>query len=190
MRCELKTERLLLRPLGPADFDAVRVYAADPVLTRYMIFFPHESEEETAAFLENAAAEWKQESPAVLEFAVMLGDALIGAVSLYLKDDELEKGDGELGWILRKLYWGGGYACEAARAVIDFAGQTFGLVRIVAHCDARNEPSRRLMERLGMRPVDGAGTRTYPKTGEAARELTYVLPLSCPDVPGDRESGS
>ena len=37
MRCELKTERLLLRPLGPADFDAVRVYAADPVLTRYMI---------------------------------------------------------------------------------------------------------------------------------------------------------
>ena len=79
----------------------------------------------------------------MLEFAVMLGDALIGAVSLYLKDDELEKGDGELGWILRKPYWGGGYACEAARAVIDFAGQTFGLVRIVAHCDARNEPSRR-----------------------------------------------
>lgn len=178
MRCELKTSRLLLRPIGPADFDAVRLYAADAALTRYMIFFPHTSEEETASFLQNAAAEWDSSSPAVLEFAVVLDGDLIGGVSLYLREDGLREEEGELGWILRRDCRGKGLACEAARAVVRFARDTLGLTGLTAHCDARNEPSRRLMERLGMRCVEENGLRTYPKTGEEARELAYYLSLT------------
>ena len=176
MRCELKTERLLLRPLGPSDFDAVRAYAADPLLTRYMIFYPHETREETAAFLADAAAQWESERPSALEFAVLLEGELIGCVSLYLEEEI--PGEGELGWIFRSGFHGQGYACEAAKAVAAFAGRTLGLSCLSAHCDARNEPSRRLMERLGMRLFCAGGVRTYPKTGETARELAYRLPLA------------
>ena len=49
------------------------------------------------------------------------------------------------------------------------------LTRLVAHCDARNRPSARLMERLGMTLEDAEGERTYPKTGETARELCYAM---------------
>ena len=42
-----------------------------------------------------------------------------------------------------------------------------------------------LMERLGMRLFCAGGVRTYPKTGETARELAYRLPLG----PGGEAAG-
>lgn len=171
---ELHTARLVLRPLGPADLDAVHRYASDRALTRYMLFLPNETREETAAFLRDAAAQWEKEKPSAYEFGVLLGDELIGAVSVYC-DDELGENAGELGWVFRSEYQKRGYALEAARAVAGFARETLGLTRLVAHCDARNRPSARLMERLGMTLEDAEGERTYPKTGETARELRYAV---------------
>ena len=46
---------------------------------------------------------------------------------------------------------GRGLATEASRALVAFAFADIGLHRITAHCDAANERSRRMMERLGMR---------------------------------------
>ncbi len=94
-----------------------------------------------------------------------------GAVGLYLNEERTE---GELGWILDRRYQGKGYALEGAKAVVDFAFWELGLSALVAHCDTRNAPSFRLMERLGMERV-AVGPRHYPQTGEEAEEFTYRL---------------
>ena len=53
---------------------------------------------------------------------------------------------------------GAGYATEAARAVLEMAFVHFGLRRVVANLDARNDRSAALCERLGMRrEVDKRG---------------------------------
>ena len=167
---ELRTQRLLLRPVGPQDLKAVHAYASDPENTRYTMGLPNDTAAETAAFLAEAAAAWAQERTDWYEFAVTLDGAVIGTVSL-----ELRGGEGHLGWILDKRYWHRGYALEAARAVGDFAFRELGLRRLIAQCDQRNEASWRLMEKLGMRLADASGTRTYRKRKETGVERTYVL---------------
>lgn len=175
MYTEIRTERLLLRPVCTADAEATFRYAGDADLTRYMIFFPKEDVEETRRFLEEAEAEWRKDDPDYYEFAVLLDGVQIGGVSLWLDPDHTE---GELGWLLCREYQGKGYALESAAALRDFALHTLHLQKLIAQCDARNAPSARLMEKLGMTLLDDTGTRTYTKRPETARELTYILKKS------------
>jgi len=172
MEYELKTPRLLLRPLRLADAPEVHLYASDPVCTRYMMFLPNETMDDTRAFLQSVEEGWQMQPPRAYEFAVTLNGQVIGAVSVAPDENGTEA---EMGWILNPAWHGQGYALEAASAVRDFALHTLRLPRLIAHCDARNAPSYRLMEKLGMQLEDADGTREYPQTGEVFRELTYAL---------------
>lgn len=57
----------------------------------------------------------------------------------------------EVGWRFRESAWGKGYAKEAAIASLDLGFGRFGYDEIVALTMTGNEPSWRLMERLGMK---------------------------------------
>ena len=173
MYYELKTDRLLLRPVTANDAEATFSYSRDADLTRYMMFYPKDTIEEVQNFLCEAETEWQKDAPAYFEFAVLCNEELIGGVSLWVLNDD--RTEGELGWLLRREYHGKGYALESTRALCDFAFNTLGLTRLIAQCDARNAPSAKLMEKLGMTLIDDAGMRTYIKRPETARELTYEL---------------
>lgn len=57
----------------------------------------------------------------------------------------------QAGWRLARRHWRQGYATEAARAVLEHGFATVGLDEVWAETMAVNEPSRRVMTRLGMR---------------------------------------
>ncbi len=59
--------------------------------------------------------------------------------------------DVDIGYALLPAYFHKGYAIEAGRAVVDFAKQTLNLPRLAAIVIETNEPSIRLLEKLGMR---------------------------------------
>ena len=59
-------------------------------------------------------------------------------------------GDVEIGWLIREDRWRQGYAIEAIRAVLEWAFVTHDAPHVVALTSQSNEPSWRLMERLGM----------------------------------------
>lgn len=172
MYYELKTERLLLRPLDISYLTTAHEYSSDVKNTKYMMFLPHQTIDETTEFLSRVTNEWKKELPSFYEFAIVLKEIHIGAVSVYL-DEKREVG--ELGWILNKKYQKMGYALEAARAIKDFALNTLHLKKIIAQCDYRNTPSYRLMEKIGLKLESDNGIRTYIRRNETARELTYVF---------------
>lgn len=172
MYYEIKTARLLLRPLNFADLNTAHEYASDVDTTRFMMRLPNKTLEDTAKFLTDVTKEWEKDEPAFYEFAVTLNGLQIGAVSVYL-DEQRETG--EMGWILNKKYHKMGYATEAANAVKDFALNVLRLKKIIAQCDYRNEPSRRLMERIGLKLESDNGVRTYAKNNETARELTFSV---------------
>ena len=170
----IKTQRLLLRPLSLSDFKTVHEYASDIENTKYMLFLPNTSEMETKDFLTSVELEWQKEEPSFFEFAIILNDEHIGAVSISLDN---EKYQGSIGWILNKRYWNLGYAQEAACAILEFAKNKLKLQKVIAQCDSRNIASARVMEKIGMRLIDKNGIRTYVKRKETARELTYMIEL-------------
>lgn len=174
MYYRLETERLILRPIDMADLETVHEYASDEDNTRYMIFLPNRTVEETIEFLTYATKEWEKDSPNGYEFAITLNGHQIGAISVTL--DETRE-IAELGWILSKKHQKQGYALEAALAIKDFAIETLKIKKLTAHCDSRNVPSYRLMEKIGMTMISDDGIRQYIKRNETARELTYCLML-------------
>lgn len=168
----IKTDRLLLRPLCLNDLKTVHEYASDFENTRYMLFLPNGTIQETENFLFSVEQEWKQEYPSFFEFAIELNNIQIGAISISL--DKI-KGQGEIGWILNKKYWNHGYVTEAATAILYFAKNQLRLKKVIAQCDWRNIASSKVMEKIGMKLIDDTGIRLYIKREETARELTYMI---------------
>ena len=169
---EIRTPRLVLKPMSMACLASTHAYASDLENTKYMMWLPNDTLEETAQFIRDAEAEWQKAAPAYWELAIFLGDAHIGAVSLYRQD---APDTAELGWILHRAHWGQGYAAEAARGLIDYAAKHWGIRRFIAHCDGENTGSRRVMEKLGMRFAGSAGGRKNRASDEERTELTYAL---------------
>jgi RimJ/RimL family protein N-acetyltransferase len=67
----------------------------------------------------------------------------------------------EIGWRLRREFWGRGLALRAARQALAFGFETLALAEIVSFTAAVNTRSRRLMERLGMK-LDPASEFDHP----------------------------
>lgn len=68
----------------------------------------------------------------------------------------------ELGFHLRKKYWGMGYASEAAKAVIDYSFDHLKANKLYAGHHPQNEASKKLLVKLGFHFI---GTNFYEPTG-------------------------
>ncbi len=167
---EIKTERLILKPLGMQYLDTVNEYATDEENTRYMLYLPNETIEETANFLMKVDKEWQKDKPNYLTFAVIYNGIHIGAVDVDLYD-----GFGELGWIIDKKYQKNGFACEAVKALITYLKDNLNIRHFVAHCDSRNIPSYRLMEKIGMKKTSESYDRYNKNSMESSIEYQYEL---------------
>jgi Acetyltransferases, including N-acetylases of ribosomal proteins len=82
-------------------------------------------------------------------WAVCLKDSgkLIG--NIYFAERDFDTW--ELGYVFNEDYQGMGHAAEAARALVDDAFSSGRARRVAAMCNPLNEPSWKLLERLGMR---------------------------------------
>ncbi len=147
---ELETERLLLRRWREQDSEPFAAMNADPLAMR---FFPSVlSTEQSDELIEIAASAferdgfglWAVESREDGRFAGFIGLAPVPADLTFAPAIEI-------GWRMSPAYWGRGLATEGASAVVDFAFGEAGLKELLAYTAAVNSPSRRLMERLGMR---------------------------------------
>jgi RimJ/RimL family protein N-acetyltransferase len=151
----IRTDRLELRPHQSADLDDLLVYHSDPEVVRY-IPWPVRDRVQTAAALESRTRQGRVTAEGQwLVLAIELGASeeqagrVIGEVLLKL--DSTTDARGELGYAMAADVAGRGYATEASRAVLRLGFEEFGLHRIVARLDARNDASARLLRRLGLR---------------------------------------
>ena len=173
---EIKTERLELKKHGIKYLHSTHIYAGDPKNTVYMINLPNSTLEETAQYLTLIDDEWNKPDQKLFEYAIILNGIHIGAVALSINE---ETRIGELGWILNKENHGNGYATEAARAIIDMAiySDKINIEKFVAHCDYRNTPSIRVMEKIGLTLESNNGLRKYKGDYKEYQELMYSMDL-------------
>ncbi len=146
----IKTPRMILRPWRDEDYASYAAMNADPEVRRYWpATLSREESDAQAAGLQKHIEEhgfgfWAAEAPGVARF--------IGFVGLQYAGPDLPFAPAvEAGWRLAREYWGRGYATEGARAALADGFGRLGLEEIVSYAVAVNAPSRRVMERIGMR---------------------------------------
>jgi RimJ/RimL family protein N-acetyltransferase len=145
-----RTERLVLRPVAPADIDRILEYRNLPEVNRWLIRTTVEPDEFRAA-MERAA-----EDPDDHSVAVELDGTVIGTVSLEVEDGMGQPGMPErteamIGYVFDPAYGGHGYASEAVLAMVAVAFEELGIHRLTAGCFADNLASVRILEKAGMR---------------------------------------
>jgi RimJ/RimL family protein N-acetyltransferase len=146
----IETERLRLRPFTRQDVDAVFAYRSREDVCRYLFDEPM-SRQSCAEAIQARIGQLSLDQDGdriVLAVEPIVGGTPIGEVSLILRSGESRQA--EIGYIFHPEAHGQGFATEAARAMVDVGFRGAGMHRVYARCDARNEPSWRLMERLGM----------------------------------------
>lgn len=146
----LATPRLILREFAEDDFDAIRAYAEDPQVVRYMDWGPN-TPAMTRQFLDERLAAQRVWPRLAVDLAIEVAveGRMIGAARLTVGDAANRVGD--IGYTLHRAYWGRGLASEAAAALARIGFETLGLHRLWASCDARNLGSQRVLEKLGLR---------------------------------------
>ena len=80
----------------------------------------------------------------------------------------------EAGWMLRRAFWGKGFATEGARAALQFGFEQIGLDEILSMTVLANEPSWRVMERIGM-TRDLNGDFDHPRVPDGHRLKRHIL---------------
>ncbi|MDP9364833.1 MAG: GNAT family N-acetyltransferase [Chloroflexota bacterium] len=145
------TARLTLRPFAAADLDALHAIQSREDVTRFLYWGPRTREQVADGLAARAGQTALLAEGDALVLAVDRRDsgALIGSVNLIWVSAEHRQG--EIGFVLHPDHQGQGFAGEAAAEMLRLGFDGLEWHRIVGRCDARNEASARLLERLGMR---------------------------------------
>ncbi len=176
---QIETERLLLRDFVLEDAEALVACRSDDRYWRYYTK-PDDIAAATRQHVELFVGWQKAEPRTHFQLAIVLKEPgqLIGDCGLRLRAQVPYGEDGpleaDIGYELDPAYWRHGYATEAVRALVDYGFSELGLHRIWTFAVADNEPSWRLMERIGMRR-EGLLKGNVPLQGGWADTVVYGL---------------
>jgi RimJ/RimL family protein N-acetyltransferase len=169
----LRTDRLELRAFRPDDFDALLPFHSDPQNVRFVPFPPRTPENMAVALERKMSGTTLTAADDHLDLAVTLHDGtVVGDLVVMLHSVEHETV--EVGWIFDPSYGGQGYATEAVRALLELAFTGLKARRAVARVDERNDASRRLCLRVGMRQEAHLVENEVFK-GELSSEIDFGL---------------
>ena len=171
----VRTERLSIRPAVADDLDAVwRVRRIESV-SRWITTAPA-TREEFRVYFEDPG---RLAKTLVVELdGLVVGDLMLAIEDAWSQSEVAAQARGvqaELGWCIDPGYGGRGYATEAVRALMRICFEHLGLRRVTANTFADNEPSWRLMERVGMRRELHTVRESLHRSGEWLDGLGYAL---------------
>ena len=145
---DVHTPRLILRKMRLSDADDMFAYARDPDLSRYLVWTPHASVDESRGFLAYVASryaaglmeDWGIEHRATQRF--------IGTAGYFFWDEPHRRA--EMHYCLSKDFWGQGLMTETITAIITFGFERMGLHRVEAKCFPDNAGSEKVLRKVGM----------------------------------------
>ena len=174
----IETKRLILRQWQAADTDILAAISADPKVMKY---FPAvQTRLQTEAFVEYIHDHFKQYGYGLYAVVTKGTRSMIGFVGLNSPSFEIPGFIPvglpimEIGWRLASDQWGKGYATEAAQMVLKHAYTTFGLDEVISFTADINLPSRRVMEKIGLKH-DALDDFDHPKLAKGSPLCRHVL---------------
>lgn len=157
---KIKTQRLVVRDIEEKDKEAYAKLYLDDELNKLWGYDYREDlngEKPTPDYFfkfQQSLKDKKEE----YALAVEENGRLVGELVLHNFDYE---GGVEIGFRFFKEYQGKGYATESASALKEYAFETLGATKVKSRCYKQNNPSHRLIERLGLKQVREDETHYY-----------------------------
>jgi RimJ/RimL family protein N-acetyltransferase len=153
------TSRLMFREMTVEDLDDMAALLGDPAVMRY---YPHPKDRGEAS----AWITWNQGLYARHGFGLWIvtlreTGEFVGDCGLTPQEVEGVV-EVEIGYHVRAVLHGRGYATEAAAACRDHARDTLGVERLIAITHPENRPSQRVAEKIGLRYEREAVYRERP----------------------------
>ena len=141
----LETDRLILRMWREADFEEYVQLCADPEVMRFLggkIFDRTEAWRHMASMI----GHWYLRGFGIWAVEEKASGRLVGRIGCIYP----EGWPGfEVGWTLKREFWGKGYATEGARRALQYAFKELDKPHVISLIQAENVASVRVAERLG-----------------------------------------
>jgi RimJ/RimL family protein N-acetyltransferase/dihydrofolate reductase len=146
---DIFTDRLSLTPLTVRDAEALFSYRSRPEVCQYQSWEPSRLDD-AVGFIESLESVEFDSPGTWFQFAIRLRDSakLIGDLGVHFAEDGHQA---EIGFTLDPDSQGCGYGTEAVAGVLDYLFVQLRKHRVSASVDPRNQPSLRLLRRVGMR---------------------------------------
>jgi [ribosomal protein S5]-alanine N-acetyltransferase len=168
----IETSRLRLRPLQQEDAPAFFEVWSDPEAMRYFSFSPMQNLGQAEARVADKLKSLSDGTSVICVIESMDTHDVLGDCALFNGVANCQRAD--IGFCLRRKYWGKGYMLEAADALIEHGFNNAGLRRIEADVDPGNRSSIQLLERLGFQR-EGYLRERWMIDGEAMDTVLYGL---------------
>ena len=148
MTLPIITKRLVLRRFKYEDLDDILAFHSHPSVRQATAGTLTPTQEGVRDYIKTQLSYRDFEPEVVFDLAIeqKRDRKVIGLLTLITKEHR----QGEIGWALGIEHRGQGYATEGAAALLAYGFQALGLHRIQAETSRENEPSWKVMERLGM----------------------------------------
>ncbi|MHB9154280.1 MAG: GNAT family N-acetyltransferase [Endomicrobiales bacterium] len=144
----LRTARLLLRKIRLEDAADMFEYAKDPEVSRYTLWTPHRSLDETRAYLSCVLNNYREGRLENWGLECRENGKFIGTCGYFSWDPANARA--EIHYALSRAYSGRGLMTEAVREVLRFGFEAMQCNRIEAKCMPPNTGSERVMRKAGM----------------------------------------
>lgn len=179
----LRTDRLLLDALGPADCTPIAALAGDRRIYDTTLLIPHPyAVKQAVDWISTHAAHWARwREDWTMNFAIRgkADGALMGVIGLVGVPRHKRA---ELGYWLGVPFWGCGFMTEAAKAVVEFAFETLGINRLESGVFDGNTASISVLRKVGF-VEEGMLRQRFLKGGKFVDERMFARLLS--RTPGD-----
>jgi RimJ/RimL family protein N-acetyltransferase len=169
---QLRTSRLLLRPLRDDDAQALLLIHSNSEVARYQSRPAWTDISEAQEIIQKDKAALAAGEYLRLGLERLQDRRLIGDCSVFAVHETSRRA--EVGYSMARDAWGQGYMHEALTAVLDFAFGALALNRLEADIDPRNLASAKSLERLGF-TRDGYLRERWIVSGEVSDSALYGL---------------
>ena len=148
----LETSRLILREIQIEDFDDLFRMNSDPQIMKYVGDGSTRNQGQMLRELDMLMSHYVRK-PGLGIWATILkeNNTFVGASGLVYYDNTPEI---EVGYRMLKEHWNNGYATEAAFGLLNYGFTSLRLKKIVSSAHVDNAPSRKVMEKIGMKYID------------------------------------
>ncbi|MEC4815567.1 MAG: GNAT family N-acetyltransferase [Scytonema sp. PMC 1069.18] len=143
---KLETQRLILREFLEKDLDAYADMCGHPEVMRYIGTGKPLSRAESWRNMAMIVGHWQLRGYGMWAVEERQSGEMIGRVGFWQPEGWIGF---EIGWSLRRAYWGCGYATEAARAAMTYAFEELQQPHIISLIRPQNAASIKVAQKLG-----------------------------------------
>jgi ribosomal-protein-alanine N-acetyltransferase len=163
MEIILETKRLILREILEEDIEGMYDLDSDPLVHRYLGNNPINNREEAKAIIANVRKQYDENGIGRWALIDKLTKEFIGWSGLkYEKQVRQEMHYYDIGYRLRRKFWGKGIATESALAALKYGFEVMNLAEIYGGAHIENIASNKILNNIGLKFIE-----TFDLDGEA-----------------------